>query len=105
MAEFNHWMWLVMTPQGDFFITVGGSWTQEVAARHVRRVFDSLQIGIIGMIPRKRVTGPDEIQCTLIETEKQVPPFGFTFLAGRKLWQVCGRLGEYDAEIVLQKNN
>jgi hypothetical protein len=96
-------MWLVMTPQGDFFITVSGSWTREVAARHVRLVFDSLQLDIIGMIPRRRATGPDEIQCTIYETEEQVPPFGFTFLAGRKLWLVCGRVAEYDAEMVLHK--
>ncbi|MBA7664245.1 hypothetical protein ES703_72302 [subsurface metagenome] len=61
MDEVKDWLWLVKTNKGDFFITVIGNWTQEEAATRVRGVFRIvLKLNIIGMIPRKRVTGPDD---------------------------------------------
>jgi hypothetical protein len=101
MEEINDWMWLVKTNKGDFFMTVAGKWTQEEAAKNVRLVFDSLKIDIIGMIPRKRASGPLEMGCTIIESDKPAPPWGFQLLAGKNLWQVCGRKAEYDVEMIL----
>ncbi len=103
MAEMYEWAWLVKTSKGDFFLTVVGNWTQEEAAKNVRQVFESIELDIIGMIPRKRSTGPDEMQCTIYQSEKPVPPFGFEFLAGKKLWQACGRGAEFDAQMILLK--
>lgn len=103
VSEVKDWMWLVQTDKGDFFITVVGRWTQEEAADKVRQAFDRIKVDIIGMIPRKRCTGPDETQCTIYEPEKPLPPLGFEFFAGKKLWQVCGRGAQFEAELILSK--
>lgn len=98
--EIKDWMWLVKTPKGDFFLTVVGKWTQEEAAKRVKAVFEVvLKLDIVGMIPRKRSTGPDDIHGTIYEEPKD--PVGFQFLAGKKLWQACGRGAQYEAERIL----
>ena len=96
MHDGEDYLWLIKTNKGDFFISVLGDWTQEEAAKKVREVFDSLQLEIIGMLPRKRASGPDDSMCTIFEDPKE--PLGFSFLAGKKLWQVIGRGVEYEAE-------
>ena len=101
MDEIKDWMWLVKTNQGDFFLTVVGKWTQEEAAEKVRLVFKEIKIDIAGMIPRKRATGSDDIKGTIWQQEKPRGPRGFYFLAGRKIWQICGRVAEYEAKIIL----
>jgi len=59
MGERQEWMWLVKTSKDDFFIMALGDWTQEEAATRVRGVFHTvLKLVIVGMIPRKRATGP-----------------------------------------------
>lgn len=102
MDEVRDWMWLVKTSKGDFFMTVIGKWTQEEAAKRVRGVFEViLKLDIIGMTPRKRATGPDDIQGTIYEEPKN--PVGFELLAGKKLWEACGRGTEYEAQMILLK--
>lgn len=102
MDEIKDWMWLIKTNKGDFFITVVGKWTQEEAAKRVRAVFEvTLKLDIVGMIPRKRSTGPDDIQCTIFEQQEPKDQLGFDFLAGEKIWQVCGRGVEYQAQKIL----
>ncbi|GAJ16830.1 unnamed protein product, partial [marine sediment metagenome] len=69
---------------------------QEEAATRVRGVFHViLKLSIIGMIPRKRVSGPDDVRGTIYEQEEPKDELGFNFLAGKKLWDVCGRGVEY----------
>jgi len=97
------YLWLVKTNKGDFFITVMGKWTQEEAARRVRLVFGGIKLDIVAMIPRKRATGPDDSMCTLYEQEEPKDVLGFNFLAGKKLWEVCGRGVEYEAELIRLK--
>ena len=105
MDEPEVWMWLVKTSKGVFFITVVGKWTQEEATKIVRAVFEvRLKLDIVGMIPRKRSTGPDDIQCTIYEQQEEKDELGFHFLAGKKIWEACGRGAEFDAELVLQKS-
>jgi len=94
------YLWLLKTNKGDFFITVMGNWTEEEAAKRARLVFETIKLDITAMIPRKRVTGPDDAMCTLYEQEEPENELGFQFLAGKKLWEVCGRGVEYEAERV-----
>jgi hypothetical protein len=54
MDEVKDWLWLVQTDKGDFFITVLGNWTQEEAAKKIRRVFDEIKLDITAMIPSRR---------------------------------------------------
>ena len=103
MNDMKDWLWLVKTDKGDFFITVMGNWTQEEAAEKARLVFDNIGVKITAMILRKRATGPDDNMCTLYEQKDAKSGLGFDFLAGRKLWQVCGRGAEYDAELIRSK--
>jgi len=99
------WVWLVKTDKGDFFITVTGRWSQVEAARMLRLVFDLLKLGIIGMIPRKRAIGPDNMMGTIIEQVEAEGQPAFNFLAGERIWQVCGRGAEYQAQkILLEKS-
>ncbi len=98
MDEVKDWLWLVQTDKGDFFITVLGNWTQEEAAKKIRRVFDEIKLDITAMIPRKRATGPDDAMGTIYEQEEPKDARGFNFLAGKKLWEACGRGVEYEAE-------
>lgn len=99
------WLWLVKTSKGDFFITVVGKWTQEEAATRVRAVFHViLKSSIVAMIPRKRATGPDDTMGTIVEQLEPKDQLGFDFMAGKKIWEACGRGAEFDAEIILQKS-
>lgn len=102
MDEMKSWMWLVKTSKGDFFITVMGKWTQEEAAKRIKAVFDViLKLDIIGMIPRKRSTGPDNMQGLIFEQLEPKDQLGFGFLAGEKIWHVCGRGAEFQAQKIL----
>jgi len=110
MDEMKDWLWLVKTNKGDFFITVLGNWTQEEAAKKIRLVFDGIKLDVTAMIPRKRATGPDDAMGTIYQQEKpedqrEKPEdwLGFNFLAGKKLWEVCGRGAEYEAERIRLK--
>ena len=98
MKDMKDYLWLLKTNKGDFFITVIGNWTQEEAAKKVRLVFDGIKLDITAMIPRKRATGPDEMTCTIHEQEEPKDEIGFSFLANKRLWNVCGRGAEYEAE-------
>ena len=98
MNDTKDYLWLIKTNKGDFFVTVSGKWTQEEAAKKVREVFDSLQLETIGMIPRKRASGSVDTTCTILEDKKE--PLGFFFMAGKTLWDVCGRGVEYEAELI-----
>lgn len=101
--EMKDYLWLLKTDKGDFFITVFGNWTEEEAAKKARAVFEAINVNITAMIPRKRVTGPDDVMCTLYEQKDAVSGLGFDFLAGKKLWEVCGRGAEYEAELIRLK--
>ena len=103
MDDANVWMWLMKTNQGDFFITVVGKWTQEEAAKKVRMVFETIKLDIVGMIPRKRSTGPDDNQGTLSEQLEPKDGPGYCFFAGKKFWDICGRGVEYEAQLILLK--
>ena len=105
MDEIKDWLWLVKTGKGDFFITVVGHWSQEEAATRVRTVFhELLKLSIIAMFPRKRSTGPDEMQCTIYEQQEEKDELGFHFLAGKKIWEAIGRVAEFEAELIRQKS-
>jgi len=100
MDEMKDWMWLVKTGKGDFFITVVGKWTQEEAATRVKGVFKViLKVDIVDMIPRKRSAGPLDIQCTIYEQQEKKDELGFSFFAGRKIWELCGRGDKYEAAL------
>ncbi len=104
MGEVKDWMWLISTAKGDFLISVAGEWTQEEAAQKLKYVFEVfLKLPIIGMVPRKRSTGPEEMLGTIYEHAEPENPLGFYFLGGKKLWEACGRGVEYEAELVLMK--
>ncbi|MBA7675667.1 hypothetical protein ES703_83904 [subsurface metagenome] len=104
MKGMKVWLWLLKTNKGDFFITVIGKWTQEEAAKRVKVVFEVLlKLDIIGMIPRKRATGPIDMACTIFEQEAPKDELGFNILAGKKIWEVCGRGIEYEAEQIRLK--
>jgi len=103
MNDMKDYLWLVKTNKGDFFITVLGNWTQEEAAKKIRRVFEEIKLDITAMIPRKRATGPDDAMGTIYEQEEPKDELGFSFLGGKKLWEVCGRGVEYEAELIRLK--
>ena len=103
MNDMKDYLWLVKTDKGDFFITVIGKWTQEEAAKKLRLVFEEIKLNITAMIPRKRVTGPDDAMGTIYQQEEPKDELGFQFLGGKKLWEVCGRGTEYEAERILLK--
>jgi len=67
----------------------------------LREVF--LKLPIIGMVPRKRSTGPEERQGTIYEQPEPEDALGFYFLGGKNLWEACGRGVEYEAQLVLTK--
>ena len=97
------YLWLLKTDKGDFFITVMGNWTQEEAAKKVTLAFGAIGANITGMIPRKRATGSADAMCTLYEQKDAKSGLGFDFLAGKKLWDACGRGVEYEAELIRSK--
>lgn len=108
MDDIQSWAWLLKTTQGDFFVTVVGTWNQAEAARMVWAVFDRMndyykaEIGITGMIPRKRPTGPEDRDCTIWEREEPEGPENYFFLAGKKLWELCGLAAFYDVGEILR---
>lgn len=106
MSEpFEYWLWLVKTNSGDFFVSASGNWTQEKAAKMVWGVFVALkelyevELDIVGMIPRKRYQEDSGNVCSIVQDTKIIP--GFRLYAGKKLWDICGRSAEYDAEKIL----
>ena len=101
MDNFNYYLWLAKTDKGDFFMATSGNWTEAEAAQKVLHVFKQLNLDIISMVPRKRATGPNETTGTIIQELEPASELGYTFLAGRKFWEICGRVAEYDAELVL----
>lgn len=103
IKDWKDWLWLVKTDKGDFFITVLGNWTQEEAAKKLRLVFEEIKLNITAMIPRKRATGPIEATGTIYQQEEPKDERGFEFLAGKKLWESCGRGVEYEAELIRLK--
>ncbi len=103
MNNMKDYIWLLKTDKGDFFITVYGPWTQEEAAEKVQAVFKAIGAKITAMIPRKRVTGPSDAGCTLYEQKDAKSGLGFDFLAGKKIWEACGRGAEYEAELIRSK--
>ena len=103
MNNVKDYLWLLKTNKGDFFITVIGNWTQEEAAKKIRLVFDEIKLDITAMIPRKRATGPLDAMGTIHDQVEPKDARGFSFLAGKKLWEVCGRGVEYEAERIRLK--
>ena len=101
--DMKDYLWLIKTNKGDFFITVMGKWTQEEAAKMIRLVFDKIKLDITAMIPRKRATGPNDMMGTIYQQEEPKDGLGFQFLGGKKLWEVCGRGVEYEAEMIRLK--
>lgn len=103
MSEVTEWAWLIKTAKGEFFVKVVGGWTQEEAAIRLHAVFHAqLKLVIISMLPRKYSTLPNEVMATIYQVPEP-PPLDFKFLAGKKLWEVCGRVAEYEAEMLLDK--
>ena len=49
------------------------------------------------------VTGPDDAMGTIYQQEEPKDELGFQFLGGKKLWEVCGRGTEYEAELIRLK--
>ena len=96
MSDMKDYLWLVKTDKGDFFITVIGHWTQEEAAKKVQMMFEKIKLGITAMIP-------GDAMGTIYQKEKSENGLGFEFLGGKKLWQVCGRGAEYEAERIRLK--
>ena len=96
----KEYLWLIKTSKGDFFITVLGDWTQEEASKRVRIIFETvLKLDIIRIIPRKQATGSMDNCCTLYEQEEpHKDKLGYSFLAGKKIWEAGGRGVEYEAK-------
>lgn len=98
MDKANYWMWLVKTKKGNFLISVIGKWTQEEAAVRVKGVFKVLlKVDILDMIPRKLTTGPADMQGTIYEQDPPTDELGFTFHAGKKIWDLRGQGAKFDA--------
>lgn len=104
MKDWKEYLWLIKTTKGDFFMTALGDWTLEEAAKKVQLVFNTMKLTIVAMIPRKRATGPLDATCTIYEQEGTKSLLGFEVLAGKKLWDACGRTAEFDAEQIRLKN-
>jgi len=92
----NDWYWVITVPRGDFFITILGDLSQEEAAKKVHKVFEMLDMVVIGMIPRKRETGPDTARATIMIDPKTGKR---TFMAASGIWQLAGRGVEYEAKL------
>lgn len=96
----HDYLWLVKTPEGDFFISVAGNWTEGEAAKKVWQVFADMKLDIIGLIPRKQPTGSDDERGTICQLEEPEDGRDFTFLGGKALFEACGRGVEYQVERV-----
>ena len=100
MDEINNYMWLVKTNRGDFFISVSGKWTEHEAEVRLRGVFKILlKLDIVSMTPRKRATGPMDNHGTIYEDADAKSGLGFSFIAGKKIWEAAGRLPEYEVQM------
>lgn len=103
-CDYDYYLWLVQTDKGEFFMAASGHWAEAEAAQKVLQVFKShLLLDVIGMLPRKRITpGTDESAGTIIQTDDLVNhPLGYYILAGKKIWEACGRSVEFEAEQIL----
>ena len=105
MDNMEDYFWLVKTSKGNFFTTVMGDWTEEEAAKKLQQVFASIKLTIIAMIPRKRVTGPEDARCTIYQQDKPDSLLGYSFMAGKKLWEACGRGIDYEVEMIRMKKD
>jgi len=103
MDETKDYLWLVKTDKGDFFFSVMGKWTQEEAAAKVRQVLDLIKLNIVGMIPRKRVTGGWDMTATIYEQLEPKTGLGFEVNAGAGIWEACGRGTDYQAQKILME--
>ena len=101
MNNEKDYLWLVKTNRGGFFITVIGNWTPEEAAKRIWLVFEEIKLGIIGMIPRKQPTGPDDERGLICQLEEPKDGRDFEFLAGKKFFEVWGRSTEYEVTRIL----
>jgi len=99
----NDYLWLVRTDKGNFFITVVGKWTREEAAKKVQWVFAALKLGIITMVPRQRTTGSMDAMGIIYEQAVSEDKLGFSFNAGKAIWEACDRGVEFEAELVRLK--
>lgn len=103
MGEMNGWAWLVTTDKGDFFVMIAGEWTQGQAFKHVCLAFGMLGLDITAMISRKRAptSVAEEAMVTIYQETDHGE--GFSLLAGKKLWNVCGQGIHYEAEMIRLK--
>jgi hypothetical protein len=104
MENWKDYLWLVKTDKGDFFFTVLGDWTREEAEKKVREAAKGIGLEINEFIPRKRATG-DMTMCATIyqELEPKASPLGFELMAGKGLWEACGRGAEYADQLARLK--
>ncbi len=99
MDNWRDYLWLVKTDKGDFFFTVMGDWTQEEAKEKVKEAAKHIGLEITEFILRKRSTGSMDMTATIYqELEPKKTPLGFELLAGKGLWEACGRGAAYAAE-------
>ncbi len=103
MQDRKEYLWLVKTNKGDFFITVIGDWTLEEAAKKLVATFEKIELEMTAMIPRKRAPGLGDAQATIYQREESEDGQGFEFIAGKKLWEACGRGVEFEAETIRLK--
>ncbi len=92
------YLWLVGTEKGDFIVSVCGKWDQAVAEAKLREAFKLINLAIVKLIPRKRMSGPQERQCHIVEMADK--PYGYELYAGRGLWAAVGSLALFEAELV-----
>ena len=98
MKNWKDYLWLVKTNKGDFFFTVLGDWTQEEAEEKVRVAAKHIGVEITEFIPRKRATGSIDMTATIYQELEPKSLLGFALLAGKGLWEACGRGAEYATE-------
>lgn len=105
MNEFKNYTWLVKTDKGEFFMSVSGEWTEAEAALRVMQVFRKMNLEITGMDKKSGVPEEDNERAGAIIQElwPQTSELGYKLFAGRKYWELCGRIAEFDAEMVLSK--
>jgi hypothetical protein len=96
----QYWAWKLTTDKGEFQVGVSGRWDQFEASKQLRKLFDMLEMTIVAMVPRKRITGPADNTGTICQIDDPATP-GFQFYSGKKFFDACGRTGEYEAERIL----
>jgi len=100
VVDVNDYLWLVQTNKGNFFITVVGKWSREEATKKIQWVFAALELDIVAMVPRQRTTGSLDAMGIIYEQEVPEDKLGFSFNAGKKIWEACGRGVEFEAELI-----